>query len=360
MTRVSHLTALAACLLALAGVPHALAAAAPEPVAVDASFKPSEQAAALLKQLGDDKHYRGIRRVAVTQFAVQFVTADSISGETAGGFGSNSASVTGHYKLSGVGQAEFQAAADAFHAEFERQLQAAGLEVVPKAQVLASPIWQRLAATGQTLPTVTEETTTVAPQGLALFGVSRAVLEPAQNARSGSGVGGLGNLLGAVSAIGNIAQAVSQGGDNTELQNELGGAALLEVTMRVHFARLTNHNRGFFGRMSNTAKVSAAVAPSITMARLSVGQNGAAVGFELQRPLTLDASALSEMRKASKTSGETAAAIGLGLLRAAIGAGSSSSDSFEAVADPARWPEVIGQGMGLTGQMLVQRLTAVR
>jgi hypothetical protein len=113
--------------------------------------------------------------------------------------------------------------------------------------------------------------------------------------------------------------------------------------------------------MSNTAKVSANLAPTITTARMSVVRDAAAVGFDLQRPLSLDPSAMAEMRKAPTSTGDMAAAIGLTLLRAAVGGGKpSSSDSFDAVADPAKWREVMGQGMGLTGQMLVQRLNAAR
>jgi hypothetical protein len=361
MTRAATtLHALSAWTLALAGLAATLPAEAarrdaPEPVAVDAAFKPAEQAAELLKQYGNDSHYKGIRRVAVTQFTVQFITRDSITAETASGFGSSGASVTGHYQLSGVGEPEFQAATEAVHAEFLRQLQAGGLEVVPTEQVQAAPTWRRLAASGQALPQRADDQVTVAPAGMALYGVSQSVLSLAKTTQQGGG------LLGSLSAMSQVTQAIGQGGDLATLQQELGGAALLEVVLRVHFAQLTNHNRGFLGRMASTARVSANLAPTITTARLSVAREGASVGFELTRPLSLDPAAMAEMRKAPTSTGDMAAAVGLGLLRAAIGAGRpSSSNSMEAVADPAKWREVMGEGMGAAGQMFVQRLNSVR
>lgn len=348
------LTAWALALAGLAAVlPVTAAAKTPEPVALDAAFKPSEQSAQVLKQLGNDSNYKGITRVAVTQFAVQFITRDSVTAETASGFGSSGSSVTGTYQLSNVSESDFQAAANTFYADFVRQLKESGLEVVANEQVQAAPTWRSLAGSGMKLPSRTDSEVTVAPAGMALYGVSQSVLSIAQTTQGGG-------LAGSLSAFSSVTQAIGQGGDQRALQQELGGATLLEVVLRVHFAQLTNHNRGFLGRMSNTAKVSAEMAPTITTARMSVVRDAAVSGFELTRPLSLDPSAMSEMRKAPSSASETASAIGLSLLRAAVGAKPSSSNSVEAIADPSKWRTVIGHGMSTTGQLLIHRLNAVR
>lgn len=215
----------------------------PAPVAVDAGFKPAEQAAQLVA-FTDPKWARELKRVAVTQFSVEFVTYDSQSARTST-FGGGGASVTARWTLAGVGEPEFQAAAEAFHARFLQDLAASGLEVVPNEQVL-------------------------------------------------------------------------------------GGAALLEVRLRVHFVDLADENRGFLGRLAGSARVSAKAYPSVRDGTVTLHRDGGIVNLQLQAPLQLDAGAFASVQDQTAT------------------------------ADPARWREVVGQGLGSAGQLFVERLRAAR
>ncbi len=342
---------LSLCALAAEWAPTAAQAAkaAPEAVAVDGSFQPVEQAGKLLT-VSDASALKGLRRVAVPQFNIEFVTADNVSAETSSFGASGRSSVTGYYKLAGVGEPDFQALAEGFYAAFIRDLQASGLEVVPAAEVAAAPSYRKQLATATPLPLRSDSSVTVAPPGMAMYGMNRAQTSTAQP-----------GLFGALSAISTVASAVASSGDNVELQKELGGAALLEVTLRVHFAQLTDNNKGFFGRMAPSASVSAKVHASVTSAKLSVMAGPTASVVSLSNPLLLDASAFSELRKQAKTGSEVAGAVAVGLLRLAIGAsGSHSQDSFEAVADTPRYREVVGAGLGSVSQMFAERLKAGR
>ena len=61
----------------------AVAADAPTPVAVDASFNVADVAASGFK-IADNKALKGISRVAVPVFVVDFVTADNVRTQTSG------------------------------------------------------------------------------------------------------------------------------------------------------------------------------------------------------------------------------------------------------------------------------------
>jgi hypothetical protein len=330
-------------------LPRAHAKDAPEPVAVDAQFKPEALAGSLLS-VSDTKALKGIKRVAVPQFAVEFVVADNVSASTSGFGSAGRASSTGYYKLVGVGEPDFQALAEGFHAAFLKQLQDSGLEVVAAAEVAAAPTYRKLVASGTPLPIRGDAAITVAPAGMASYGMNRVQTTAAKP-----------GLFGALSNIANVASAVGSVGENETLQKELGGAALVEVTMRVHFAQLTNNNKGFWGKLSDTASVSGKLSAQISSGQMTVMQGPHVGVVALKQPLVLDPAAFSELRKEAKTAGDVAGAVAVGLLRLAIGSkDSSSSESFEAVADKARYREVVGAGMVSLGEVFNARLKAER
>jgi hypothetical protein len=323
-------------------LPRAHAKDAPEPVAVDAQFKPEALAGSLLS-VSDTKALKGIKRVAVPQFAVEFVVADNVSASTSGFGSAGRASSTGYYKLVGVGEPDFQALAEGFHAAFLKQLQDSGLEVVAAAEVAAAPTYRKLVASGTPLPIRGDAAITVAPAGMASYGMNRVQTTAAKP-----------GLFGALSNIASV-------GENETLQKELGGAALVEVTMRVHFAQLTNNNKGFWGKLSDTASVSGKLSAQISSGQMTVMQGPHVGVVALKQPLVLDPAAFSELRKEAKTAGDVAGAVAVGLLRLAIGSkDSSSSESFEAVADKARYREVVGAGMVSLGEVFNARLKAER
>jgi hypothetical protein len=345
--RVALAAVLAMGALALATLP--LHAAEGEPLALEAGFKPAEQAAALVSA-SETGPIKGLKRVAVAQFAVEFVTADSVSAQTSGFGTAGRASVSGQYKLVGVQAADFQALLQDQYSHFIKQLRERGLEVVEPDQLAASATWRKLVAAGTPLPQQSATSITVGPPGHALYGFAKGSAAQAQ-----------GGLFGTLTAIGSGFGAVGAGIDNSSVQQELDGAALIEVTMRVHFAQLTNHNKGFFGRLSDRAEVSAKLHPIVTQARLSVQAGPAVTTMALKRPLLLDPEAFTELRKLDKSAGEVAGAVALGLLRMAIGnKDSSSADSFEAVSEPVRYRERVGAGLATVGELFVNRIAAER
>ncbi|MEO8280315.1 MAG: hypothetical protein ABI564_11540 [Ideonella sp.] len=336
----------AACCLSCGSL--ALAAKAPELLAVDASFQPAEMAAKVLA-VSDTTTLKGITRVAVPLFAVEFVTADQVSASTSGFAAAGRARSSLYYKLLGVGEADFQAITDALYADFLRDLAASGLEVVAPEQVQASPAYSKLASSGSVPPIRSDSAITLAPPGLAVYGF----------AKSASG-GNNGGVFGAIASIGSNMAAVGSAFDAIELSKELG-ASLIEVQMRVNFVQLTDNNRGFLGRISGTASATGKVNPSIGSLLVSVQNGPARSAVTMKNTLTLDSAAFSEVREKAASAGDIAGSVAVGLLRMAIGSSDSSSSSeMEAVADPVRYREVVGAGLGTVRQMLVVRLAQER
>jgi hypothetical protein len=337
-------SALAALALTLAAP--SFAADAPQPVAVNASFNPTEQSSRMFT-VALPEVLKGVKRVAVPLFTIDFTTADSESAETSGFAAAGRARVASFYKLKGVGQAEFQALTDAAYGRFLADLQAAGFETVPIDKVQMSPTYRKLVASGKPMPAVRNDGMLLAPAGMGSYGFTEA---------GGAKPTLLGGLSAMGSAFSNMNSMMGAAMDSIELGKELD-AAVVEVQLRVNFVQLTNENKGFLGRMASTASVSSKVYPSITGATYSV-QSSTRGSLTLKQPLALDASVFSDVRKAPTTTADVAGAIAVGLLQLAIGSKSSSSEEMEAVADPARYREVVGGGLGVLNQMFVQRLRA--
>jgi hypothetical protein len=311
------------------------------------------QAAARAPQwvsVSDMAALKGLRRVAVPQFTVEFVISDSVSAETSGFAAAGRASTTGYYKLVGVAEADFQKLAEQAYADLVSQLQASGLQVVPASEVQGAPTWRKLAADGAPLPSRSDSAVTVAPPGMALYGLNRA---QAATAKPG--------LFGALSAIGAGFGAAGASMDNVTLQKELGDAALLEVAIRLHFAQLSSNTNGFFSRLGNTAEVSAKLHAVVDSASLTL-QSGSQISvLRLKQPLLLDPSAFTEMRKEATTGADVAGAVAVGLLRLATGSSDSSSyDKYEAVADSARYSNVVGKGLGSVNALFITRMQSGR
>lgn len=325
-------------------------AATPEPMALDASFNPVDQAANLVELAQDASTLKGLKRVAVTQFSIDFITQDNVSAETSGFAAAGRASVTGYYALVGVGEPEFQALAERAYREFVDALKAQGLEVVSREELAAAPSWQRLNAAGTPLPLRSDSMITVGPAGMSIYGTQKARTQQGQK-----------GLLGGLAALGSITSAIGAQGDLKSLREELGNASLIEVSLRMHFAQLANGNRGFFGRLSDTAKVSAKAHPVVSRAELSVQGDFKTALLQVKPPLLLDANAFSEVRKPAATTGEIAGAVATGLLRMAIGSKDShSTEKFEVVSDPERYAAVVGSGLAQTNALLIARMVGAR
>ncbi|OYT90908.1 MAG: hypothetical protein CFE43_16170 [Burkholderiales bacterium PBB3] len=346
-------SALTSALLALAllsAAPTAQAKDETTPITVDASFNPAD-AATRGFTIADSTALKGIKRVAVPVFAVEFITADNVSAQTSGFASAGRASVTSYYKLLGVGEADFQAITNALYLGFLAELQASGVEVLDAQQIVVAPTYAKLVASGSPAPIKTDSTIVVSPPGLGIYGFAK--MGGGNSAKSKSVFGALADVGSGFAAVGAI-------GDTIQLARELD-ASLIEVRMRVSFAQLTNENKGFFGSLSNTAQTSAKVFPSIDNVMFGVQSGTLRSTLTMKNTLTLDGAAFSEVREKKASTGEMAGAVAVELLKFAIGSkDSSSSTEREVVANPAKYKEVVGAGLQSTGSMLVARMKTER
>ena len=289
--------------LALGYNPQALAKDEPTPLAVDASFNASD-AASRGFAIADATALKGIKRVAVPVFAVEFITADNVSAQTSS-FGSASggrSSMTSYFKLLGVGEPEFQAMTNALYLNFLADLKASGVEVLAANQVTISPSYSKLIATGSPAPIKNDSSMMLSPPGLGIYGF----------AKMGGGNSAKGkSIFGALSDMGSGFSAVGAIGDTIQLAAELE-ASIIEVRMRVSFAQLTNENKGFFGALSNSARTSAKVFPSIDNVMMGVQSGPMRSTVTMKHILNLDGSAFAEVREIAATAGDVAGAVAVG------------------------------------------------
>lgn len=320
----------------------------PIPVAVDAGFNASEMASKAFT-IADTIALKGMKRVAVPVFVVEFVTADNVTAQTSGFAAGGRASSSLYYRLLGVGEPEFQALTDALYAEFLRQLQASGLEVMPHEQVKATALYGKLAAKGRAAPIKDDRSMVLSPPGMAIYGFAR-----------GAAVGKKTGLFGVLASVGDGFSAVGDIGDTIALSTELD-ASLLELRLRVNFVELADNNRGFFGRLAGSANASGKVFPSIDSAMVVVQNGGQRSAWTLNHLLMLDNTAFADVREKPSTAGDVAGAVAVGLLRLALGSrDSSSSKEMEAIAEPAQYRQVLGAGLSTFTGMVATRLKSER
>lgn len=332
----------------LTASPPVLAQDKAPPLAIDASFNPSEMAGKLMA-VSDLTALKGLKRVAVTLFTVEFTTADNVSSQTSGFAAAGRASSSLYYKLLGVGEAEFQAITNALHEQLLVELKASGLEVVAFDQVLAAPSYGKMTSGGTPAPARSDSALIMAPPGMLIYGASKA-------SASGADKG----LFGALAGIGGNLSAVGAAMESPKLSAELD-AGLIEVRLRVNFVQLSDDSKGFFGRLGSTASTSGKVFPSVDNVLIGV-QNGAYRSvLTMKNTLALDPAAFADVREKATSGADVASAVAVGLLRLAIGSkDSSSSTEMEAVADPLKYPAVVGAGLGGVNSMLVARMKSER
>jgi hypothetical protein len=187
-------------------------------------------------------------------------------------------------------------------------------------------------------------------EAVPLFTVEFITADNVTSQTSGFAAAGIG---------GNIA-AAGAAMESPNLSKELD-AGLIEVRLRVNFVQLSDDSNGFFGRLGSTTSTSGKVFPSVDNVLIGV-QNGAYRSvLTMKNTLTLDPAAFAEVREKATTGADVASAVAVGLLRLAIGSkDSSSSTEMEAVADPQKYPAVVGAGLGSVNSMLVARIKAER
>jgi hypothetical protein len=315
----------------------------PTPLTVDANFN-AVAVASKGFTIADTKALKGIKRVAVPVFAVEFITADNVSAQTSSFGASGRATATSYYKLLGVGEADFQAITDALYANFLAQLKASGVEVLEAPQVIAAPTYRKLVAAGSPAPIKNDSSMMMSPPGLGIYGFAK--MGGGNSSKSNSVFGALSDMGAGFAAVGAI-------GDSIQLATELD-ASLIEVRLRVNFAKLTNENKGFFGSMARAAATSAKVFPSVDNVMMGVQSGSWRSTLTMKHTLSLDGAAFSEVREKASTTGDMVGAVAVGLLKLAIGGkDTSGSEEMEVIADPAKYKEVVGGGLNSAASMLV-------
>ena len=313
-------------------------------VALDASFKPAERATTMVKVLDSTNGgLKGLQRAAIGSFQVEFVTKGAAAAKSYEIGRSGSSSTNMMITVVGVGTPDFQAITDRLHADFVRDLKAMGIEVVPVEKLLAAAAYQKMAATGKPSPAETRTSNTwstvFAPAGMAVYGI-------------GSSSTAIGMLAG-FTAMSDVSATMF---GNLDLIKELD-AALITVRMVVNFVNLKSSDSSWFSRSSGTATVSGEVGPSVAYktSMMSIQRPADIATMTLEAPLVLDDTAFTEVKDTSSV----AANIGLALLSAAIGkGGSATAVEKEAVADPAKYRVVVGDGVGAVREMFMERVRA--
>ncbi len=326
-----------AMLLALA----ASGAGASEAVRLDEKFNPASMAATLLKPQSDgNKTVRGLMRVAIGSFDVEFVTRGSASvsdswinpaGYTANRTGSNVMS------LSGVGEADMQAIVDQVYGRFVRELRATGLDVVPTSQVMNTNTLRKMLDAGQPVPHYKSGT-----EGRPVSGASLV------------SKGGAGSAMDGFSAVASSLMA----GRELALETE---ATVIHVRMVVRFVEQAG-NASLLSRVAGTAAEASKISPTVvageTRMHIFTAQGGGS--FTLQAPAQMDSAAFIGV-KDRMTPGSKATGVGLAVLSFALGKNDSGTmTQFDAVADPQRYRELVGGGLTRVGSMMVEQLKTLR
>ncbi len=330
----------------------ALPALAADEVHIDPAFSAVSMAPSLLKAQSDgNKTVRGIRRVAIGSFDVEFATRGSSSASATWlnhrNYSVERASDGSYMALAGLKQADFQAIADQVHAAFVRELGAAGLELVPVARVMETDTFRKLAGGGKPAPYLKsgafESSTVVTAEGRPVTGAS------------------LGPAGGSLSAMGNFSSVTSAMLSGPELARELD-ATVVNVRMVVRFVELPGTSPGLLSRVAGASTAASKVSPTVvageTTVHLFAPQGGGA--FTLQVPLRIDTAAFTGV-KDLMSPGSKATGVGLAVLSFAMGKNDSGAlTQFEAVADPLRYRELVGAGLGQLASMMAEQIKTLR
>ena len=234
--------------LATASLLLAACASAPKaPPAFNSAASPQAQAKEFIE--GRNKQgNNGVQKVALTTCQVAFATHQAGSSQTSGHFFDSrdntvEAKISQHYYLKGVSDEQLQDIANNMCAEGERQIRAAGFDVMPFSQVQQTAEYQELYATGKPSPFKTKinktEYTVVAPTGY-------AVTDESTTNRAAGGFGGIANAF-----------KQAGGANASSKEATLGfklGVAPARLMYTVDVASITQNEKGLMG-MNKTALV---------------------------------------------------------------------------------------------------------
>jgi len=123
---------------------------------IDPGANPEAQLETYIQVEGEeDGLLKGLKRVAITQFQIEFMTATSANAFAQSGYASASsnANVYVNAKLEGVGPEDFQKLADRYYATLVNSMKSAGIEVVDQTLVSDHPQFKEMTSGARASPT---------------------------------------------------------------------------------------------------------------------------------------------------------------------------------------------------------------
>ena len=275
-----------------------------------------------------------VKRVAITQFVVQFLDRQS-NRVTSSGF-RGGAAAKASLTLAGPGKEQYQRIAEALYDEAVKTVQAAGIEVIPQAQLAAHPEYTKLVESGKPSPIEDEKFVgyggwTYSARGLPItfdsddeesFMVSSKDADP-----RGDHYRSMGNMLGGNSTSTRWAEwNLAKGLD----------AHLLKVRVTVPMAFIETSGGLMAGSAGTKVVVAPRLARDVTRFTFRRERDAARVRLDQHLPMPVDMVSLETLKKNVDNSGGLGAALGL------LGAAQAEAE-YRLNADPARYEaELLG------------------
>jgi hypothetical protein len=290
------------------------------PLAVTAkdapAFDPAAAPAGLAADFLDgDKLDRlaGTKRIAITNFRVEFAVENSASAQSSSSAGWTASK--SQIRLTGISDENRQAITDQLYDNLVQQLTSAGFEVLPMATVQADAEYQSLQ------PVLKTSTEPVGTQiGKSVFVGPRGMATYRSNEDRHLGVG---SLLGGISTTQpqNIEPRIAKSLD----------ATVLRATVAVHFVNQSAKGGMFRMGSSVTTEESLALVPELTQFLFITPGDGKA-RISLKHPVTMPGDILT---LADVTKGKDKAAEAIGnVLTGLMAGGGRSTKKLEATAAP--------------------------
>lgn len=291
---------------------------------------------------------KGVRRVVIPFFQVQFVVDSDTSASVVG------ASSKMMVRLQGPTPEQMQAITDRLYARLLADLAAAGLTVVLPDEARAFPSFARLQDGGKPSGTKVDGHQGVNSLFFAPTGMTFYFLPTQDVAHTGAG------------SFGGFSTAMIPPKEQALMAES--GAAVLGFRAVVDFAQLSNNDRAPLRMFRSTARTGAkaaiAIRPIATQlwlmtpaAKPGVTDMQNRMRLEVQAPLMVDTDAITSMTDARTRGDKRGQAIGnaLGVL---MGGGISKLAKYDVTVDPAVWERDVEAALTGVERMFVTRLKA--
>lgn len=269
-----------------------------------------------------------VKRVAITQFVVQFLDRQSGMATSSGLRGGASAKAA--LTLAGPGVTQYQRVADALYDDAVKAVQAAGIEVIPHEQLAAHPEYAKLVDSGKPSPLEDEKFIgyggwNVSARGLPItfdsddeesFTTSSKQADP-----RGDHYRSMGSMLGGNSTATRWAEWNLAKGLDTHL---------LKVRVTVPMAFIETSGGFMMGSASYKVTPAPRLARDVTRFAFRRERDAARVRLDQHLMLAPDMVSLETLSKTTDNSGGLGAALGL------LGSAQTAGE-FRLNADPARY-----------------------